>query len=187
MKQQKSWKKLSIFAGITAAVLGAGILYYVLAPRGPIYDFDPARDTQKILAIFEHNWHWLISSKDYSPEFMLKHRAPSKDPLYVGSLHIKVLREQNKLAGFTAYYMKKKRLGQLLFLAVSQEFRGKGYGEQLVRYALKDLANMGASRVRLVTRTANFPAHRLYNRIGFYEVEHHEDGFVYFEYDVSSL
>jgi len=109
MKQQKSWKKLSIFAGITATVLSAGILYYVFAPRGPIYDFNPARDTQEILAIFEHNWHWLISSEDYSPEFMLKHRAPSKDPLYIGSLHIKVLREQNKLAGFTAYYMKKKR------------------------------------------------------------------------------
>jgi len=187
MKQQKSWKKLTIFAGITATVLSAGILYYAFAPRGPIYDFDPARDTQEILAIFEHNWHWLISSDDYSPEFMLKHRAPSKDPLYVGSLHIKVLREQNKLAGFTAYYMKKKGLGQLLFLAVGQEFRGKGYGEQLVQYVLKDFADMGASCVRLVTRTTNFPAHRLYNRIGFHEIKPHEDGFVYFEYDVSSL
>jgi len=109
MKQQKSWKKLTLFTGITVTILSASILYYVLAPRGPIYDFDPVRDTQEILSIFENNWHWLISSEDYSPEFMLKHRAPSKDPLYVGSLHIKVLREQNKLAGFTAYYMKKKR------------------------------------------------------------------------------
>jgi len=187
MKQQKTWKELSIFAGITAIVLSVGISYYVLALRGPIYNFDPARDTQEILAIFEHNWHWLISSDDYSPEFMLKHRAPSKDPLYVGSLRIKVLREQNKLAGFAAYYMKKRGLGQLLFLAVSQEFRGKGYGEQLVRYVLKDLANMGAYRIRLVTRTTNFPAHRLYNRIGFHEIKPHEDGFVYFEYDVNCL
>jgi len=75
----------------------------------------------------------------------------------------------------------------LLFLAVGQEFRGKGFGEQLVRYVLKEFSNMGASRVRLVTRTTNFPAHRLYNRIGFHEVERREDGFVYFEYNVSSL
>jgi len=187
MKQQKSWKKLSIFTGITTALLSLGILYHMLTPRGPIYDFDPVRDTQEILAIFEHNWYWLISSEDYSPEFMLTHRAPSKDPLYVGSLHIKVLREQDKLVGFAAYYMKKKRLGQLLFLAVSQEFRGKGYAEQLVRYTLKDLANMGATHAQLVTRSTNFPARKLYNKIGFYEVKHHEDGFVYFEYDVSSL
>ena len=187
MKQQKSWKKLSIFAGITATVLSSGILYYVLIQRESIYDFDPVRDTQEILEIFKHNLYWLVSSEDYSPEFMLKHRTPNKNPLYVGSLHIKVLREQNKLAGFTAYYMEKKKLGKLLFLAVSQEFRGKGYGEQLVRYVLKDLENRGAHHVRLVTRTTNFPAIRLYKRIGFHEVERHEDGFVYFEYDISSL
>lgn len=187
MEQQKLWKR-GIFVGIATAILSFGILYYVSVPSGPIYDFDPARDTQEILKIFEDDWYWLIESKDYSPEFTLKNRAPSKDPLYIGSLHIKVLREQDKLVGFTAYYMKKKRLCQLLFLAVGSTFRGKGYGEQLVRYVLKDAVNLGADRVRLVTRTANFPAQRLYNRIGFTQVGAREDNeFVYFEYDLRSL
>ena len=185
MKQQNSWKKLKIFTGIAITALSLGILYYLLAPRGPIYDFDPMHDTQKILEIFKDNRYWLTSSKDYSPEFMLKNRAPNKNPLYVGSLHIKVLRDKNKLAGFTAYYMEKRKLCLLLFVAVSQEFRGKGYGDQLVRYVLKDSAKMGASRVRLVTRTTNFPALKLYNKIGFHEVERHEGGLVYFEYDIS--
>ncbi len=188
MKQQKSWKKRGILVSITIAILSIGILYYVLVPSGPIYDFVPARDTQEILKIFEDNWYCLIESEDYSPEFMLENRAPSKDPLYVGSLHIKVLREQDKLAGFTAYYMKKKRLCQLLFLAVSSTFRGKGYGEQLVRYVLEDAINLGADRVQLVTRATNFPAQALYNRIGFTQVRVREDGkFVYFEYDLGSL
>jgi len=188
MKQQKSWKKRGIFVGITTVVLSIGILYYVLAPSGPIYDFDEARDTEEILKIFEDDWYWLIESEDYSPEFMLENRAPGKDPLYVGSLHIKVLREQDKLIGFAAYYMKKKRLCQLLFLAVSSTFRGKGYGEQLVRYVLEDAVNLGADRVYLVTRTANFPAQRLYNRVGFTQVGIREDGeFVHFEYDLRSL
>lgn len=188
MKQKKTWGKKVIFSGIVGVFFSIAFFYYALTPQGSIYDFEPRRDTQEILAIFDQNWHWLISSEDYSPEFMLQHRAPNKDPLYVGSLHIKVLYEKDKLVGFTAYYMKKKQLGQLLFLAVGKAFRSKGYGEQLVWHALKDFARMGASRVQLVTRTTNFPAQRLYRRIGFQQISKHlDDGFVYFEFDTSLL
>jgi len=189
MNPRKSWKKKGIFASIAAAILvGIGIFYYASINYGPIYEFDEVRDTQKILQIFDDDWYWLIESEDYSPEFMLKHRAPNKDPMYVGSLHIKVLREKNKLAGFTAYYLKKKGLYQVLFLAVNKNYRGKGYGEQLLRYALQDTKRLGAKKVRLVTRSANFPAQRLYKRVGFEQVDVREDGkFIYFEYDLSSL
>ncbi|MGB8366855.1 MAG: GNAT family N-acetyltransferase [Candidatus Babeliales bacterium] len=187
MDQQKSWKKKSIVLGIIAAII-FGIFYYISGDGHPIYDFDETRDMQEILQIFDDDWYWLIESEDYSPEFMLTHRAPNKDPMYVGSLHIKVLREKNKLAGFAAYYLKKKGLYQLLFLAVNKNFRGKGYGEQLLCYALKDAKKLGANQVRLVTRSTNFPAQRLYKRVGFKQVDVREDGkFIYFEYGLDSL
>lgn len=176
------WKKWRIGAAIFTMSLGAGIFYYLSIPRGPIYDFDPARDTQDILQVFERDWYWLVSSDDYSPEFMLKYRAPGRNPLYIGRLRIKVLRENDAFVGFTAYYMKTSDLGFLLFLAVDPEFRGKGYGDTLTRYALNDLIRMGTKRIRLVTRTDNIPAQKLYSRMGFRETSRDDEGFVYFEY-----
>jgi ribosomal protein S18 acetylase RimI-like enzyme len=147
------------------------------------YEFNAARDTQPILNLFDQNWHWLVSSDDYSPEFTLKYLAPSRNPLYVGKLKINVLRQHNQLIGFVAYYMKSADLGFLLFLAVDKKFRKKQYGETLLRFGLDQLADMGAKRIQLVTRTTNFPAQRLYQRVGFYEISRDQpEGFVYFEY-----
>ena len=173
-------KKL-LLASAIVAVLGAGIGYYVLVPRGPIYKYDVERDTQKILDLFKSDWYWLVSSPDYSPEFMLKHRAPSKNPLHLGRLKIKVLRENNEFVGFIAYYMKMATTGLILFIAVEPEFRGKRYGEQLMRYALDDLVHLGAKVIRLTTRPANVSGQNLYKRIGFYETSRDEE-FVHFEY-----
>lgn len=183
MKFDRSvWKKRHISAAIFTLFIGAGIFYYLSIPCGPIYDFDPARDTQDILQVFERDWYWLVSSDDYSPEFTLKYRAPSRNPLYIGRLRIKVLRENDDFVGFTAYYMKTSDLSFLLFLAVNPEFRGKGYGDALTRYALNDLISMGTKRIRLVTRTDNIPAQKLYSRMGFRETSRNDEGFVYFEY-----
>ena len=136
-----------------AACGGIGIyVYYTNSPQGPIYDFNPTRDTQAIMDIFHQNWYWLLASEDSSPSFMIKHRTPDTNPMHFGSLHIKVLyvEEQpyfakapkGKLAGFTAYYMETPQQGRLLFLAVGHEFRGKGYGKILAEYAMKQLFAM---------------------------------------------
>lgn len=185
MKFDRSmWKKWSIGAAIMSVLLGAGIFYYFSLVQGPIYDFDPSRDTQEILNIFDRDWYWLVASErdEYSPEFTLKYRAPNRNPLYLGRLRIKVLREQSTFVGFAAYYMKTPDHGQLLFLAVNPEFRGRGYGEKLTRFALDELIRMGAKRVELSTRTDNISAQNLYKRIGFKETWRDDEGFMYFEY-----
>ncbi len=182
--KQSRWKKLGIGLGVTATLLGVGISYYLSVSRGPIYDFDYARDAQEVLAIFERDWYWLVSSsrEHYSPEFTLKYRTPKRNPLYFGRFCIKVLREGDAFVGFVAYFMETSDLGDLRFLAVNPEFRGKGYGDKLTRYALNDLICMGAKRIQLVTRTDNIPSQTLYKRLGFYETSRDNEGFVYFEY-----
>ncbi len=182
--EQSRWKKLGIGLSVTATLLGAGIFYYLSVSRGPIYDFDYARDSQEILNIFERDWYWLVASsrEHYSPEFTLKYRTPKRNPLYFGRLRIKVLREGGAFVGFVAYFMETPNLGDLRFLAVNSEFRGKGYGAKLTRYALNDLICMGAKRIQLVTRTNNIPSQKLYKRLGFYETSRDDEGFVYFEY-----
>ena len=149
---------------------------------GPvILDYDEARDTAEILDIFKKDWYWLISSEDYSPEFMLKNRAPKMhDPRYYGKLIIKVMYDNNQFVGFTTYYMKNFFIGQILFVAVKQELRGKGYAQKLTKYAIEDLKKHGATMITLLTRSANTAAQAVYKKLGF-NVTFEEDGFVYFD------
>ena len=142
--------------------------------------YQDERDTM-ILDIFKTDRYWLVSSQDYDPEFMLKNRAPNKDDArYFGKLNIKVLYEKDEFVGFVAYYMKNFFIGQMLFIDVKSEFRGKGYAQQLMKYAIDDMKKMGATIISLVTRTSNESAQKLYKRLGF-NVSFEEDGYVYFE------
>jgi ribosomal protein S18 acetylase RimI-like enzyme len=147
---------------------------------GLIIDFDDARDTQDILDLFEANWHWLVASPDYSPAYMLKNRAPNENPLYLGKLTLKVLREKGAFVGFIAYYKKKPQEGFILFVAVKEEFRGKRYAEKLMDHAMDDLKSQNVRSLWLITRLSNLRAQALYKRLGFYELQHDEE-FIYFQ------
>ena len=177
---RSTWYKIS--AGILAVGLAVSVIWFWQCSSSGIVDFDDKRDTQEILKIFERDRYWLLASEDYSPEFMLKHRAPNQELKYIGRLHIKVCREKEKFVGFTAYYMKEPGYGFLLFLAVNPEFRGRGYAEKFVRYVVTDLRKMGAEYVQLCTRTDNVRAQHVYIRVGFHEVSRN-NGFMYFQYD----
>ena len=148
--------------------------------RDPENDVAPRFQDRADLDIFKRDWHWLVASETYSPEFMLKYRAPTQQLESIGRLKIRVLRNRNNFIGFVAYYMKSPIQGFVLFLDVNPEFRGRGYSDKLLQYALKELLHMGAYSARLVTRTTNYSAQKLYKRNGFSEVER-ENGFIYFE------
>jgi len=64
----------------------------------------------------------------------------------------------DELAGFAAV----RRDGYMLFLAVAPEFRGLGYGEQLVARAAEEHATMTCH-----ARTTNENALRFYEHLGF--------------------
>ena len=167
-----------IFAALLCGLFG----YYYFSQTGPIYEFNAARDTKPILELFDKNWYWLIANEGSSPAFYLKYKTPNENPLYFGKLKIKVLREKNKLIGFVAYYMEQPEEGRLLFLAVDEQYRGKGYGFTLAQYAMNDMINnMGALKIGLWTRLSN-PAQHLYKKLGFVESYYTETGFIFFEY-----
>ena len=177
-------KKIVLLLSITFAACGAGLIGYTYyrASQGPIYNFNAARDTQPIMDIFNKNWYWLLASEHSTPGLMLKHLTHDvTNPITYESLHIKVLRIDDKLAGFTAYYMEAHKQGRLLFLAVDEEFRGHGYGKFLAEYAMKDLFKMGATHIALWTRLSNLPAQKIYKELGFIEA-FDDNGYIFFEY-----
>lgn len=184
-----STKKV-IIATLSILALGSGLSYYYVSHKTPavlqpitqagISDYQEARDKEDILEMFVSDRYWLLSSNDYDPEFMLDYKAPSKDSMYVGKAHIKVLREKGKFVGFTLYYKNTITEGHILFVAVHKDFRGKGNAQKLVKYAFDDLVRLGAKRVWLLTRAENYPAQAVYKKMGFEVTEIDPDGYIYF-------
>jgi len=184
-------KKIIILGSLLAVVSG-GYYWHQAShtsiqkqQQETISEFNQTRDLEPILELFKDNWYWLIASKPYYSheyaEYFFTHRAPDRNPEHQGILQIDVLYEGDQFAGFTAYYLESQNVGDLLFVAVKKEFRGKQYGQKLTRHAIDALLRMGAQRVHLVTRTSNFAAQRIYKRAGFQET-YRDNGYVYFEY-----
>ncbi len=176
---------LILGSGIGATIWYARYHTQVAAAPLTIMDFDTERDKSFILDIFKNDWYWLVSehSTDFSPEYMLQNRASSKAPEHVGNLTIKVGYVDQEPVGFVAYYKKSFYDGFILFLALRSQFRSKGYAYQLLQHAINDLKSRFVTKIRLVTRTVNAPAIKLYTGIGFRETDRDDEGFVYFQYD----
>lgn len=185
--KQRIIKKSIIACVLMSMLIGVSVYWFVHHTSRPsVYTFNKARDMPSVLALFKKDWHWLVATDDYSPEFMLNYLTPNDDPSYLGSLKIDVLRSGDNLMGFVAYYMESAELGWILFLAVDSKYRRQKNGERLLLHGIDQLKQIGAHQIRLLTRISNLPAQALYKRVGFHELYREEpEGFVYFEYDAA--
>lgn len=156
------------------AVVNADIRDYVASPE----------QTALVKKQFKDNWYWLVTSSNYDVDHMLATRSPNTyEPKYTGKMNIKILYNEDGVpVGFGTYYMRNAVHGEILFIAVDNEFRGKHYAEKLVNHATNDLRSMGAKTVKLLTRTDNKPARRLYERLNFTQT-HETPTHVYFRKD----
>lgn len=127
------------------------------------------KDKEALTAIIQKNWDLLVNSADFSPEHMFTHRAAM--PWFPdNSLQIVVYRHDNKPVGFTTYYDQDGGYRRLELLAVDQEYRGRGYGEELVRSLLDDARKRkGIFVIEVVVALDNPSAQKLYRKLGFHE------------------
>lgn len=180
-------KKLIIMGVIIAAVSGYGVYRYCVRDVPIIYNFDAARDTKQMLEMFDKDWYWLFASspEEFSVEHSLQYLTPNQyDKRYFGALKIKVLRQYDTILGFVAYYMHNATKGQLLWLDVRAETRGKGYGYMLAQHAVDQMIAAGAKVIFLWTRLSNIPGQKIYKKIGFKEMYTTNGEYVYFEYKI---
>lgn len=161
-------KKIGISLCLLAALVIGGL--YFARPTTGIYPYDAAHDKAAIVRIFKDNWSWLITSQDYSIDYMLDTKSSNKEPQNFGNLTLKVYRENDKTAGFLAYHKKKFYEGFILFVAVDEKYRGKGYAHKLVQEAVKSLKADGCTVIELFTRVLNKPARKVYEGEGFKEI-----------------
>lgn len=159
---------LSLLATVATQTY-ASFSYYT--GRGStVVPFDDTRDAQELIELFNANRYWLTLDPTYNVDNMIAFRSSEGTQQSAGELHIKVVRENGMLAGFIAYRVKYSTVGEVIFLAVDEKCRGKGYGEKLLAHAIKDMQEMGAQMVELVTRTNNTAAQKLYTRCSFREL-----------------
>jgi len=182
---QKIIKNMWLYGLIVGVLIfiGAGLYWYYNAEaRVVVKDFVETRDTQFILDIFKDDWYWLVSegSVDFSPEHMLKYRTATTYSNEPEQLIIKVLYKGNEPVGFSAYYFETFYRAVIRFLAIRRKFRSQGYGSLLMNYIVNDLTARGATKIKLITRSINYPAQKVYEKAGFIKV-FEEDGFVYYE------
>lgn len=185
------FKRSYLVLGLLVAGLCGGIFYYYMrvhraVPSNELIDFVYERDFADVMSIFDRNWYWLMPypPEEYDPSYLqnvFAWRSPQANPFKKGSLTIKVIRKDNKVVAFTAYHMKTKTSGFLLFVAVDNDYRGKKYGEALVTHALKAMTTLGAKQIQLNTRIDNIPAQTLYKKMGFTETVR-QGIYVYYTY-----
>lgn len=97
-----------------------------------------------------------------------------KDRIEVKDLHIKVLRDKPKncVIGFIMYFFNaNKSSGEIWLMAVKEAYRGKGYGKQLLQYAIDDMCTTGAQNIYIRVRVTNNVAQGLYKNCGFLFLE----------------
>ncbi len=70
--------------------------------------------------------------------------------------------------------------GELVSVAVSRRYRGRGIATALLRHTIRKLKRAGVEDLRLTVRTENHDAIRLYRAMGFVRTRtvrgHYEDG-----------
>jgi len=157
---------IALFTILT--VVGTTVLYKKIYYENNIQDYKPSRDREFILNLFKNNWYWLTANDSLKPEKILDSLSLFyPDGSHKADITIKVNLENNQPTGFIAYYKKKLYQGYVQFMAVDEKYRGKGYAQKLLSYAIEDLKNRDCIKVRMLTRMSNLPARAVYTKLGF--------------------
>ena len=185
-------KKLLGSIVLAAVMLASGVSYHAYRAvtldrigSGPIRLYKRDKDRNFVEKLFKNNFHTLTANPDHDFDVMLEKRSPNKfQTKYFGKMDTMVMYEGDQPAGFISFFMKSTYKGKILFLAIDDKFRHKGYGKKLVEYALAKLKKQGAKVVKIATRTNNIPAQKLYGtKLGFVKTGE-KDGFVFYRKDV---
>lgn len=79
---------------------------------------------------------------------------------------ILVIRYKQKIVGMVTLGEKNQR-GDIGLLGIDENFRGKGFGKQLVQAAQMDFIKQGYATAQVVTQLDNVPACKLYEKCGY--------------------
>ena len=80
-----------------------------------------------------------------------------------------VLEDNERLVGFAIMAILSEE-SHLLNIGVNKDFRGSGFGEQILKKMIIAAEVMGSKKIILEVRVSNKIAYRLYEKLGFHEI-----------------
>ena len=80
-----------------------------------------------------------------------------------------VLEDKEKFVGFAIMAISFEE-SHLLNIGVNKDFRGSGFGEQILKKMIIAAEVMGSKKIILEVRVSNKIAYRLYEKLGFHEI-----------------
>ena len=80
-----------------------------------------------------------------------------------------VLEDNERLVGFAIMAISSEE-SHLLNIGVNKDFRGFGFGEQILKKMIIAAEVMGSKKIILEVRVSNKIAYRLYEKLGFHEI-----------------
>jgi ribosomal protein S18 acetylase RimI-like enzyme len=154
------------------AAAAAGGYYWLHVSGEPIYEYNAAQDRDALIKIFKQNMFWLTTDTNEesavkSFEQAIDTHSSSQSWIDKGNLLTYVFRDNEATKGFVSYHKVSPSQAKILYIAVDDTYRRRGYAEKLLTYALDDLQRKGFKTVELVTRLVNKRAQGLYKKLGF--------------------
>ena len=107
-----------------------------------------------------NNFKGMYPSRPYSETLTL-----FSDSLRKGSSHIAIVEEKDHIAGFCKIDMVKGK-GKLDYLVVLEKYRGKGYGKELMDWAMNTFHKNDVTEIEVKVIDGNNTIH-LYENYGF--------------------
>ena len=133
-----------------------------------IQDYNEATDKETVNAIYAKNWPFLCVGRDYDEKIVDILIGPDSCPEAPKS--VKVLHDNNHVRGFVTYYHQvPQNRGYIEQLAIQTEYQKKGFGLQLMKYAIETLKQNDIEKILIYVRKNNIPALTLYEKLGFSE------------------
>tara|TARA_A200000159_G_scaffold49586_1_gene45813 strand:+ start:1390 stop:1866 length:477 start_codon:yes stop_codon:yes gene_type:complete len=80
-----------------------------------------------------------------------------------------ILEDNERLVGFAIMAISSEE-SHLLNIGVNKDFRGSGFGEQILKKMIIAAEVMGSKKIILEVRVSNKIAYRLYEKLGFHEI-----------------
>ncbi|MCB9767370.1 MAG: GNAT family N-acetyltransferase [Candidatus Omnitrophica bacterium] len=111
------------------------------------------------------NQDWIQEYFELEPIDLELARDPSSVVRNGGSIF--TLTEGDEVVSVCALFKKSETEYELARMATKKSARGKGYGRQVLNYALEKAKTLGAKKVYLVSNTTLKPALHLYEAVGF--------------------
>jgi ribosomal protein S18 acetylase RimI-like enzyme len=152
--------------------VAAGGYYWLRVSAEPIFTYDATKDREALITIFKQNMFWLTNeTNEDAAVASFKHsidtNSSSSSWMDRGNLLTYVYRDNEATKGFVSYHKVSSSAAKILYIAIDDTYRRRGYAEKLLKFALADLKKQGYRSVELVTRLVNKRAQGLYRKLGF--------------------